>query len=147
MTNIRAVLIKFKACLQTCGNEAASGRKHEWHKIINGVTPDVNSWPFLVRLFFSNAGENTGFVCGGTVLRQNFFSRWIKVLVIKLFSDRWVLTAAHCCGSEREEAPGVVTPFDEVSMAFGEHTVFQGASVPESLKQDRFFMFQQNSGP
>ena len=41
---------------------------------------------------------------------------------------------------------GVVTPMDEVTMAFGEHTVFQGASVPESLKQDRFFLSQQNSG-
>ena len=64
-----------------------------------------------------------------------------------LFSDRWVITAAHCCGSELETAPGVVTPLDQVQMSFGEHTVFQGDSVPESLKQDRFFMTQQNSGP
>ena len=63
-----------------------------------------------------------------------------------LFSDRWVITAAHCCGSELETAPGVVTPLDQVQMSFGEHTVFQGSSVTESLKQDRFFMTQQNSG-
>ena len=66
---------------------------------------------------------------------------------MKLLSDRWIITAAHCCGSELDSAPGVVTPLDQVSMAFGEHTVFQGASVPESLKADRFFLTQQNSGP
>ena len=31
-------------------------------------------------------------------------------------------------------------------MTFGEHTTYQGDSVPEGLKQDRFFMNQQNSG-
>ena len=62
-------------------------------------------------------------------------------------SDRWVITAAHCCGSElKETAPGVVTPLDQVQMTFGEHTTYQGDSVPEGLKPDRFFMNQQNSG-
>ena len=58
------MLIIFQACLQTCGNEEASGRKNEWQKIINGVTPDINAWPFLVRLFFSNEGvfTNSNFI-------------------------------------------------------------------------------------
>ena len=59
------------SCLQTCGNEGSGSGEEakKWERIINGVTPDVNSWPFLVRLFFSNEGQATGFICGGTVLR------------------------------------------------------------------------------
>ena len=63
-----------------------------------------------------------------------------------IFSDRWIITAAHCCGSElKETAPGVITPLDQVQITFGEHTVFQGGNVVESLKKDRFLLSQKNA--
>ena len=54
-------------CLQTCGNEGNT-ETAKWGKIINGETPDMNSWPFLVKLSFWFGGE--GSMCGGTVLNN-----------------------------------------------------------------------------
>ena len=71
-------------CLKTCGNEESTVKAEEnkFNRIINGITPDVNDWPFLVHLFFYNAPtinfpgpitdeeiENLaieGHLCGGT---------------------------------------------------------------------------------
>jgi len=71
-------------CLKTCGNEESTVKAEEnkFNRIINGITPDVNDWPFLVHLFFYNApkinfpGPITveeietltieGHLCGGT---------------------------------------------------------------------------------
>ena len=43
-------------CLKTCGNEESTVKAEEnkFNRIINGITPDVNDWPFLVHLFFYN---------------------------------------------------------------------------------------------
>ena len=63
-------------CLETCGNEESTveGEENKFKRIINGITPDVNDWPFLVHLFFYNtpnihaSGPITiqGHLCGGT---------------------------------------------------------------------------------
>ena len=53
-------------CLQTCGNENTVPEKEE--KIINGKTPNINSWPFLVKLHFIS-GTNAQ-LCGGTILNS-----------------------------------------------------------------------------
>ena len=58
-------------CLETCGNEALT-EENKFNRIINGITPDVNDWPFLVHLFFYNTpnisadGLIEGHLCGGT---------------------------------------------------------------------------------
>ena len=57
-------------CLETCGNEDLT-EENKFNRIINGITPDVNDWPFLVHLFFYNTpnvsnGLIEGHLCGGT---------------------------------------------------------------------------------
>ena len=54
-------------CLLTCGNEGNT-ETDKWGKIINGETPDMNSWPFLAKLSFWFGVE--GSMCGGTVLNN-----------------------------------------------------------------------------
>ena len=54
-------------CLQTCGNEGSS-ETSRWGKIINGITPDMNSWPFLVKLYIYFGAESD--MCGGTILNS-----------------------------------------------------------------------------
>ena len=53
-------------CLQTCGNENTLPEKEE--KIINGKTPNINSWPFLVKLHFISGTKAQ--LCGGTILNS-----------------------------------------------------------------------------
>ena len=71
-------------CLKTCGNEESTVKAEEnkFNRIINGITPDVNDWPFLVHLFFYNTPNINltgpmsieeietltieGHICGGT---------------------------------------------------------------------------------
>ena len=53
-------------CLQTCGNENTIPEKEE--KIINGKIPNINSWPFLVKLHFISGTKAQ--LCGGTILNS-----------------------------------------------------------------------------
>ena len=80
-------------CLKTCGNEESTVKAEEnkFNRIINGITPDVNDWPFLVHLFFHNTpninltGPITieeietltieGHLCGGTGKVYSFKGR------------------------------------------------------------------------
>ena len=54
-------------CLQTCGNEGNTVKTRE-EKIINGQIPNMNSWPFLVRLIFYTDSQSE--MCGGTILNN-----------------------------------------------------------------------------
>ena len=53
-------------CLQTSGNENTIPEKEE--KIINGKIPNINSWPFLVKLHFISGTKAQ--LCGGTILNS-----------------------------------------------------------------------------
>ena len=64
-------------CLQTCGNEGNS-ETSRWGKIINGITPDMNSWPFLVKLYIYFGAESN--MCGGTVLNSRKRSKFGHVI-------------------------------------------------------------------
>ena len=55
-------------CLKTCGNEGNTVQIQEG-KIINGKVPNVNSWPFLVKMYFENSAGDSE-LCGGTILNN-----------------------------------------------------------------------------
>jgi len=55
-------------CLKTCGNEGNTVQRQEG-KIINGQVPNVNSWPFLVKMYFENSSGDKE-LCGGTILNN-----------------------------------------------------------------------------
>ena len=55
-------------CLKTCGNEGNTVQRQEG-KIINGQVPNVNSWPFLVKMYFKNSAGDSE-LCGGTILNN-----------------------------------------------------------------------------
>ena len=55
-------------CLKTCGNEGNTVQRQEG-KIINGQVPNVNSWPFLVKMYFENSAGDSE-LCGGTILNN-----------------------------------------------------------------------------
>ena len=54
-------------CLRTCGNEGNTVQERE-EKIINGQVPNMNLWPFLVKLYIYS-GEVSE-MCGGTILNN-----------------------------------------------------------------------------
>ena len=59
-------------CLQTCGNEGNTVKTRE-EKIINGQIPNMNSWPFLVRLIIFTGEQSE--MCGGTILNNRSRSK------------------------------------------------------------------------
>lgn len=110
-------------CLQTCGNEGNITEKR-WEKIINGKVPNMNSWPFLVKLNFVFGLEQN--MCGGTIL-----------------NSRWIITAAHCCAkwfrNESTEIP-YMTVADTATAYFAEHSGYGYEHTGPTLKPDRFFL-------
>ena len=73
-------------CLQTCGNENTLPEKEE--KIINGKTPNINSWPFLVKLHFISGTKAQ--LCGGTILNSRSRSLTIGQMIANhVMHSKW----------------------------------------------------------
>ena len=62
--------------------------------------------------------------------------RLIYFFAGQMISQRWVVTAAHCCSKESTAGQSLVIA-DRVIAYFGEHTKFTGQRSGPALKPER----------
>merc|ERR1712142_529676 len=74
------------------------GKKKD-ERIIGGADADINEWPWMVSMTFSDGVRHK---CGGTVV-----------------ASEWIVTAAHCLYEDPEMT--VETEVEDVSIVLGEH--------------------------
>jgi len=77
------------------------GKKKD-ERIIGGADADINEWPWMVSMLFSDGVRHK---CGGTVV-----------------ASEWIVTAAHCLYEDSELT--VETKVEDVSIVLGEHDNF-----------------------
>merc|ERR1712142_1463618 len=73
--------------------------KKKGERIIGGADADINEWPWMVSMLFSDGVRHK---CGGTVV-----------------ASEWIVTAAHCLYEDSELT--VETKVEDVSIVLGEH--------------------------
>merc|ERR1711872_830407 len=76
--------------------------KKKGERIIGGADADINEWPWMVSMTFSDGVRHK---CGGTVV-----------------ASEWIVTAAHCLYEDSELT--VETKVEDVSIVLGEHDNF-----------------------
>merc|ERR1712042_310983 len=74
------------------------GKKKD-ERIIGGADTDINEWPWMVSMTFSDGVRHK---CGGTVV-----------------ASEWIVTAAHCLYEDPEMT--VETEAEDISIVLGEH--------------------------
>lgn len=83
----------------TCGRKK-QGTENKDTRIVGGIQAEVNEWPWMAAISYSQSGAGASYGCGAS-----------------LISAEWIVTAAHCF---YDSGVQVVTP-TQITIVLGDH--------------------------